>query len=73
MNAPADDLELRARIVRVAQALDAAGSCPSKSGNVSGRHQDGLLITPSGLPYAVMQPGDIVELDLSGAVRAGSG
>lgn len=73
MNAPADDLELRAGIVRVAQALDQAGFCPSKSGNVSCRYREGCLITPSGLPYAVMQPGDIVELDLSGAVRAGSG
>ena len=43
MNAPADELELRARIVRVAQALDQAGFCPSKSGNVSCRHRDGLL------------------------------
>ena len=73
MNAPADELELRARIVRVAQALDEAGFCPSKSGNVSCRHRDGLLITPSGLPYAVMRPGDIVALDLAGKVRAGSG
>jgi L-fuculose-phosphate aldolase len=73
MNAPADELELRARIVRVAQALDQAGFCPSKSGNVSCRHRDGLLITPSGLPYAVMQPGDIIALDLAGKVRAGSG
>jgi L-fuculose-phosphate aldolase len=73
MNAPADELELRARIVRVAQALDQAGFCPSKSGNVSCRHGDGLLITPSGLPYAVMQPGDIIALDLAGKVRAGSG
>ena len=73
MNAPADNLDLRARIVRVAQALDQAGFCPSKSGNVSCRHRDGLLITPSGLPYALMQPGDIVELDLNGAVRTGSG
>jgi L-fuculose-phosphate aldolase len=73
MNAPADELELRARIVRLAQALDQAGFCPSKSGNVSCRHGDGLLITPSGLPYAVMQPGDIIALDLAGKVRAGSG
>ena len=73
MNAPADELELRAKIVRVAQALDQAGFCPSKSGNVSCRHRDGLLITPSGLPDAVMRPGDIVALDLAGKVRAGSG
>ncbi|HKH33319.1 MAG TPA: class II aldolase/adducin family protein, partial [Beijerinckiaceae bacterium] len=62
--------ELRAKIVRVAQALDLAGFCPSKSGNVSARWRDGLLITPSGLPYAGMQPADIVEIDISGRLRA---
>ena len=54
--------ELREKIVRIAHALDRAGLCPSKSGNVSARFRDGLLITPSGLPYAVMRPADIVEL-----------
>jgi L-fuculose-phosphate aldolase len=43
---------LRSQIVAVAQAIDKAGFCPSKSGNVSARFGDGLLITPSGLPYA---------------------
>jgi L-fuculose-phosphate aldolase len=64
--------ELREKIVRIAQALDRAGLCPSKSGNVSARFRDGLLITPSGLPYAVMRPADIVELDLAGKPRAGA-
>lgn len=68
----AEEKALRARIVRVAQALDAAGFCPSKSGNVSARWGDGLLITPSGLPYAAMTPADIVELDLAGKLRAGA-
>jgi L-fuculose-phosphate aldolase len=62
--------ELRAKIVRVAQALDQAGFCPSKAGNVSARWRDGLLITPSGLPYAAMQPHDIVEIDVTGNTRA---
>lgn len=68
----AEEKALRARIVRVAQALDEAGFCPSKSGNVSARWGDGLLITPSGLPYAAMTPADIVELDLAGKLRAGA-
>jgi L-fuculose-phosphate aldolase len=67
-----EEAELRAGIVRVAQALDHAGFCPSKSGNVSARWREGLLITASGLPYAVMQPADIVEIDLSGGLRAGT-
>jgi L-fuculose-phosphate aldolase len=68
----AEETELRAGIVRVAQALDRAGFCPSKSGNVSARWRDGLLLTPSGLPYAAMQPGDVVEIDLAGRLRAGA-
>jgi L-fuculose-phosphate aldolase len=66
-----DEAPLRADLVRVAQAMDRAGFAPSKSGNVSCRLGDGLLITPSGLPYAVMQPADLVELGPDGAVRAG--
>ncbi|HVL70944.1 MAG TPA: class II aldolase/adducin family protein [Beijerinckiaceae bacterium] len=66
-----DEAALRADLVRVAQAMDRAGFAPSKSGNVSCRLGNGLLITPSGLPYAVMQPGDLVELALDGSVRAG--
>ncbi len=66
------DKELRAAIVRVAQAMDLAGFCPSKSGNVSARLGDGLLISPSGLPYADMRPEDLVELALDGEVRSGS-
>lgn len=62
---------LRREIVAVAQAIDAAGFCPSKSGNVSARFGDGLLITPSGLPYARTQPQDIIHLALDGTVLAG--
>ena len=63
-----NEAELRSELVRVAQALDRAGFCPSKSGNVSVRWRDGLLITPTGLPYARMRPEDVIELDLDGKV-----
>jgi L-fuculose-phosphate aldolase len=63
---------LREAIVRVAQAMDRAGFAPSKSGNVSARHGDGLIITPSGLPYAATTPDDLVALDLDGRVLAGA-
>lgn len=61
------------QIVDAAQAMDKAGFCPSKSGNVSARLGDGLLITPSGLPYARMVPGDLIHLDDAGRVLAGEG
>ncbi|AMJ60859.1 class II aldolase/adducin family protein [Bosea sp. PAMC 26642] len=63
---------LRADIVAVAQAIDRAGFCPSKSGNVSARFDGGLLITPSGLPYAQTQPEDLIHLSLDGSVLGGT-
>ena len=66
-----DEACTRAHIVRVAKAMDRAGFAPTKSGNVSARWGDGLLITPSGLPYAATNADDLVTLDLSGTVRAG--
>ena len=68
-----NEKQLREEIVSVAQAIDRAGFCPSKSGNVSARLGDGLLITPSGLPYARMQPQDLIHLSLDGAVLSGAG
>lgn len=64
-------MELAAEIVAVAQAIDKAGFCPSKSGNVSARTEAGFLITPSGLPYAQTTPEDLIELSLDGAVLSG--
>lgn len=63
---------LREEIVAVAQAIDKAGFCPSKSGNVSARFGDGFLITPSGLPYARTTPEDLIYLALDGTVLSGS-
>lgn len=61
-----DEIALRAEIVATAQAMDRAGFAPSKSGNVSARLGNGFLITPSGLPYARMEPGDLVAMSLEG-------
>lgn len=72
MSRAGDKAALCAAVVRTAQALDAAGFCPSKSGNVSVRHGERVLITPSGLPYAAMLPDDIVEIDLDGRRTGGS-
>jgi L-fuculose-phosphate aldolase len=62
----------RAAIVATAQAMERAGLAPNRSGNVSCRFDGGLLITPSGVPYADMTAADIVALDLAGQVRAGT-
>ena len=60
-----------AAVIATAQALDALGFMPSKSGNVSVRTPGGFLITPSGLPYADTTPDDLVEVALDGSVLAG--
>ncbi|MCE3286069.1 MAG: hypothetical protein K0R70_2325 [Steroidobacteraceae bacterium] len=52
----------RVELVAVAQALDAAGLMPNKSGNVSVRTPQGFAITPAGTPYAELTPESIVEI-----------
>ncbi len=64
---------LREDIVTLTRALDAAGLVPNKSGNVSARHGPGFLITPAGVPYAELQPGQVVELGPGGEPRGGTG
>ncbi len=60
---PAPD-DARREVVAVSQALDSAGLMPNKSGNVSCRTPEGYLITPTGVPYAVLTPEQLVELPL---------
>ena len=67
-----NEAEARAAIVATAQAMERAGLAPNRSGNVSCRFDGGLLITPSGVPYAEMCAADIVALDLAGVVRSGT-
>jgi L-fuculose-phosphate aldolase len=47
--------------------MNAFGINQGTSGNVSVRWHQGLLITPSGLPYDRMTAGDIVPMHLDGA------
>lgn len=47
--------------------MSALGLTQGTSGNVSVRWRAGLLVTPSGVPYAEMEPDDIVELSPDGS------
>lgn len=47
--------------------MNALGLNQGTSGNISVRSPTGLLITPSGLPYDVMMPDDIVPMQLDGS------
>ena len=59
-------------LIATAQALDAAGFMPSKSGNVSLRTAGGFLITPSGLPYAQITLDALVEVGADSSILAGT-
>jgi L-fuculose-phosphate aldolase len=58
--------DLREQLVAVARRMQASGINQGTSGNLSARIPGGMLITPSSLPYELMQPGDLVALDLAG-------
>jgi L-fuculose-phosphate aldolase len=62
-----NDINLRQAIIAAARAMNAQGLNQGTSGNLSARTDDGLLITPSGVPYEELRPGDIVAMGLDGS------
>lgn len=58
-------------IIKTAQRMAELGLVVGSFGNVSCRLPDGILITPTGLDYLVMEPADIVTLDPKGKRLAG--
>ena len=67
-----DERLLREEVVAAARGLRARGLTAGKSGNVSSRLGDGLLVTPSGVAYDVLSAEHIVRLDASGTPATGS-
>ena len=57
---------LRREIVAACQDMNRRGINQGTSGNISARVAEGLLITPSGLPYDEMKPADIVPMKKDG-------
>jgi len=49
--------------------MNASGINQGTSGNLSIRYKDGLLITPSGVPYDQLKPSDIVFLKMDGSYK----
>jgi len=62
---------LRKEIIAIVRLFNMTGLSFGRSGNVSARSPSGFLITPTGLAYADMKPGDITELDHNGRVISG--
>jgi L-fuculose-phosphate aldolase len=68
---PAEHLA-RDTVVLTAMTMAAMGLSPGRSGNVSMRFGDGMLITPTGLPYEDLRSEDVVKVDASGRAAPGS-
>lgn len=60
----------RRQVIETALAMSRSGLSPGRSGNVSMRWQDGMLITPSGMAYDSLTPKDIVYVAGDGSVAS---
>ncbi len=56
--------KLRREIIEACLSMNRLGINQGTSGNISVRVPEGFLITPSGIPYEAMTPGQIVAMDL---------
>ncbi len=65
-----NDLPQRQQLIDYALQLNSSGLSIGKSGNLSLRCGQGLLITPTGMAYDELEPADIVLMDLHGKVAA---
>jgi L-fuculose-phosphate aldolase len=61
-----DDIEKRQSIIDACLRMNASGLNQGTSGNISLRHEDGMLITPTSVPYEGMRPEQIVYMNLDG-------
>jgi L-fuculose-phosphate aldolase len=61
----------RRQLIETAIGMTALGINSGTSGNISLRHGEGMLITPTGVDYDDLHPGDIVSVSLEGQWDAG--
>jgi L-fuculose-phosphate aldolase len=61
-----DGSALREALLAAAERLVTSGLTRNTSGNLGIRLDDGFLVTPSGMPYAVLEPADMVHVDWQG-------
>jgi len=60
------DRDKRQSIIDACRTMNALGINQGTSGNISLRHGDGMLITPTSTPYGAMKPDQIVYMHLDG-------
>ena len=61
---------MRAQLLTIAQQLSELGLNKGTSGNVSVRHEDGFLITPSGMDVTEMQTSSMVMMSMDGTPKS---
>ena len=66
------EYSLRRDVIAAARRTVAAWLTHGTSGNVSARAPGGFWITPTGMPYEALEPGDLVLMDLDGNVARGN-
>ncbi len=62
----AAEVAARREVVATAQEMSRRGLSPGRSGNVSRRWADGMLITPSGMAYDGLEPDDVSFVAMTG-------
>jgi L-fuculose-phosphate aldolase len=67
----ATEQSLRSEIIATCLRMNREGINQGTSGNVSARWRDGMLITPSGVPYEDLEDADIVFVSADGRPGAG--
>ena len=67
-----DESQAREAVLLTALTMSALGLSPGRSGNVSMRFGDGMLITPTGMIYEELEPADIALVGHDGTVARGS-
>ena len=65
-----NDRAKRQSIIDACLQMNQSGINQGTSGNISLRHENGMLITPTSTPYEAMQPEQIVFMNLDGAFDA---
>lgn len=67
------ELALRRRIIELCREMNRNGLNQGTSGNISARHGERMLLTPSATPYDAMEPEMIVSMPLAGDGTAWDG
>ena len=66
-----DESEKRQAIIDACRRMNELGINQGTSGNISLRHQDGMLVTPTSVPYEQMRPEQIVFMHFDGSFAQG--